>query len=129
MMKDFRKDGTLPLSPQALQQLRASFAAGSADDAATRGTIAAIYKETGMLIDPHTAVGVSVGRALPRKAGTTLVTLATAHPAKFPDVVKEATGIDPTLPSHLHGIMEREERSHIIENHMRDVQSFIEKHI
>ncbi len=114
------------LSPPALEKLRAQFAAGSADDAATLATIASVYKATGELLDPHTAVGVSVGRALHKDASGPLVTLATTHPAKFPDAVTKATGVHPRLPPHLGDLMTRTERGHDIANDVKAVKSFIE---
>ena len=72
-------------------------------------TIRSVYREHGIVIDPHTAVGWEVGRRL-RQPGETLVTMAPAHPAKFGDVVRSAVGFDPPLPDELADLMDQEER-------------------
>ena len=60
-----------------------------------------------MVIDPHTAVGVAVAERLRGDRGTPMVTLATAHPAKFPDAVERAIGVRPALPDRLADLDER----------------------
>jgi threonine synthase len=69
-------------------------------------------EEAGQVIDPHTAIGLAAARrtvaAVP--PGTPIVTLATAHPAKFRDAVERATGARPTLPARVGDLFEREER-------------------
>jgi threonine synthase len=126
MMQDFRSNGTFALSPQALSQLRGTFAAGRADDAKTLATIATVYKETGELLDPHTAVAVAVARA--QKHTGAMVTLATAHPAKFPDAVTKASGVHPKLPPHLADLFERKERMSTVPNDSTAIKQFIENH-
>ena len=126
MMDRFRKDKKLTLSPAALRKLRAQFAAGKADDKQTLATIAKVHEQCGELLDPHTAVGVAVGRAA-HKGDEPLVTLATAHPAKFPDAVKKATGLHPALPEHLGHLMKAKEKSVAIANDVEKVKAFIEK--
>ena len=73
--------------------------------------MARAWRESGVLIDPHTAVGVHAARAaLARDPATPVIALATAHPAKFPDAVEDATGVRPALPPHLADLMRRPER-------------------
>lgn len=127
MMQSFRKDGSFALAPQALNTLRSLFAAGRADDDATLKTIADVYAQTGELLDPHTAVGVAVARQ--QKVSGPMVTLATAHPAKFPDAVKKASGIHPALPPHLADLHTRTERSSNVANDTKAIKQFIEKNI
>ena len=77
----------------------------------TLGEIARHYKATGALIDPHTAVG-RAGAIRLREAGALsgkIVTLSTAHPAKFPDAVEQATGQTPALPNSYADLFERRE--------------------
>ena len=78
-----------------------------------------------MLIDPHTAVGVEAARrhSVP---GIPTVTLATAHPAKFPDAVEQATGVRPPLPAHLADLLERPERTSLLPNDLAAVERFVE---
>lgn len=128
MMQDFRRSGTLALSPDALTKLRAQFSAGAADDERTKQTIAEIHRSTGEIIDPHTAVGVAAGRDCWQNHAHPLVTLATAHPAKFPDAVIAACGVHPQLPPHLSDLMQRHERFDVIENSDAAVRDYIIAH-
>jgi threonine synthase len=76
-----------------------------------------------MLIDPHTATGTVVARRL---AGSRpVVTLATAHPAKFPDAVRQATGVHPELPEALSDLFDRPERVTRVANDLGAIQALI----
>jgi len=106
-MDNFRASKTLKLTQAQHADFTAVFAAHSVSDPNTIATIRRTYAETGYLLDPHTAVGVATTEAL-KPTGIT-VTIATAHPAKFPDAVKEATGLTPPLPLHLADLYDRKE--------------------
>ena len=93
-------------------------------EAETLAMIATIRAETGQVICPHTAVGVAVARDHIRP-GVPMVTLATAHPAKFPDAVEQAVGIRPALPPHMADIFQRAERITRIENDADRLKSLI----
>jgi threonine synthase len=68
------------------------------------------WEECGEMIDPHTACGLHAARAAGIEASIPVVTLATAHAAKFPDAVERATGQRPGLPTRVGDLFEREER-------------------
>lgn len=106
-MTNFRATKSLKLTPAQHADFTALFAGHAVDDAGTLAQIKQTYAESGYLLDPHTAVGVATTEGL-NPAGTT-ITLATAHPAKFPDAVRQATGITPPLPAHLADLYERKE--------------------
>jgi threonine synthase len=91
-----------------LEKLRARYSAFASDDAETRAAIAAVYKATGRIIDPHTAVGVAAAMKMD-KAPSPVVVLSTAHPAKFPDAVTAAIGNAPEVPPRLAGLEQRAE--------------------
>ena len=80
------------------------------DDDETRAVIAEHHERAGVLLDPHTAVGVGAVDRVSGLPDAPVVCLATAHPAKFPDAVESATGIRPPLPAHYADLFEREER-------------------
>ncbi len=125
----FRRDGTLPADDQAWQAATKSFAGHRVDDAGTLDEIAATYKRTGMLIDPHTAVAVAAARAgLAQGGEAPMVALATAHPAKFADAVERATGVRPPLPAALGEIMGKRERVTVLPNDIAAVARFIREH-
>jgi threonine synthase len=81
--------------------LRRDVRAVSTDDADTRACIAEVHERTGYVMDPHTAVAWSAMRRVGANEGGPVVVLSTAHPAKFPDVVEQATGVAPELPEAL----------------------------
>jgi threonine synthase len=123
----FRRDGALPADDQAWQGAAKLFTGRRVDDAGTLAEIANTYRRTGMLIDPHTAIGVAAARALRGEdAGEgPVVALATAHPAKFGDAVERATGVRPELPPALATIMDRPERAPLLPNDIAAVSRFI----
>ena len=122
-MAEFRQVKSLTLSPAQHADLRHLFAAHTVDDAMTLETIARVYRDCGYLLDPHSAVGVAAAEAIAADGVT--VTLATAHPAKFPDAVKEAAGINPALPPHLADLFTREERSTPMANDAATLKQWI----
>jgi threonine synthase len=124
LMDRLRTDGVFEIAPGALAAIRADFAAGTADETETAQTIAATYAETGFLPDPHTAVGLAVAAHF-AEPGVPMVTLATAHPAKFPEAVIAAAGVAPELPGALAGILDREERYAALANDRRAVEDYI----
>jgi threonine synthase len=124
LMNGLQQAGHFTIPPTAIAAIREGFAAGRADEAATSATIAGTFREAGYLLDPHTAVGVAVGNGL-ELGDAPVVTLATAHPAKFPAAVKAATGIEPPLPPWLSDLYDRPERYDILANDQGAVEQFI----
>jgi threonine synthase len=123
----FRRDGVLPADDQAWHTAAKSFAGYRVDDAGTLAEIGDIYRRTGMLIDPHTAVAVAAAREAiaDDESETPVIALGTAHPAKFADAVERATGIRPTLPLALAEIMEKPEQATVLPNDIAIVSRFI----
>ncbi|MFO1075651.1 MAG: threonine synthase [Geminicoccaceae bacterium] len=101
------------------------FAGGSADQAEVARTIARTLEATGDLVDPHTGVGLAVAARQELPPGLPLVTLATAHPAKFPEAVEAACGVAPRLPQRYAGLMSAPERCRPVVNDLAAVQSII----
>ena len=115
LLARFRADGTVSVDDPVLAALRSEFDCGRLDDESAARVIREVWHRSGLLLDPHTAVGVGVAEAL-ADAGpladpdVPVVCLATAHPAKFPDAVEAATGMRPQLPDRLADLFERSER-------------------
>ncbi len=128
-LQRFRASGRLSIeADQRADAIDGVFAAARLDDDETIDVIRRTYASTGMLVDPHTAVGLGVAeRVLPSMSGV-MVTLATAHPAKFPDAVERATGIRPALPAHLADLMGRREHITELPNDLAAVQRYVEAH-
>ena len=129
MMERF-KTQPLTLSDQALSTARELFSSHRVDDAATCRTIEEVYSSSEYLLDPHTAIGLNAARACWRNKSTPMVTLATAHPAKFPAAIKQAgVPIAPQLPRHLQDLLERPERFDVVPNELAAMQAFVARHV
>ena len=126
-MESLKQSSAFDIEEKALKAIRKDFRAGRASEKQVAATIRDTLKETGYLLDPHSAIGVFVA-ARHEKPGAPMVTLATAHPAKFPAAVKSASGIDPALPTWLADLMQREERFDVLDAKLDAVEDFIGKH-
>ena len=132
-LAEFRKTGRLAPGTARWKKALQLFDGARADDDATLAEIARIHRETGELVDPHTAVGVAAARGMIESgamgdADTPVIALATAHPAKFPDAVEKATGIRPPLPANLADLYEREEHVSVLPNDLSQVRDFVRAH-
>jgi threonine synthase len=126
LLARFAADKALRVSDNALGFARELFDAARVDEDETAATMAEVLRATAQLVDPHTAVGIRAGRACRLDPKVPLVTLATAHPAKFPDAVERATGVRPGLPPHLADLLERPERCTILPNDLAAVRRHIQ---
>ena len=124
----FRASGSFRLDPVLHAALADGWAGARFDDGTVRDCIATEADRSGVLLDPHSAVGVLAARACRRDPSVPMVALATAHPAKFPDAVADATGIRPPLPERLADLHERPERLTRLPNDLAVVQEFVEAH-
>jgi threonine synthase len=123
-LEGFRTTGAISFGPQELQAISGDFTSCSVDKEETIATIRDFHRQTGYLLDPHTAVGLCAGlRTAPRELP--LICLATAHPAKFSQAVHLAVGFDPERPPSLIGIEQRQERCHLIAADPEKIKEFI----
>ena len=104
------------------------FDSSSVDDNVTCQVISELFNNNSVLVDPHTAVGVKSGRDCLENSRSPIVTLATAHPAKFSEAIQAAGLNKPELPEHLRDLFDREERYTILPNDLCAVTDFIRKH-
>lgn len=124
--------GGFVIEPTALARLRGVFASGVALEEQVRQTILDVYRNTGQIICPHSAVGVKVAEEYiqcSQSARVPMITLATAHPAKFPDVVSKVTNVLPALPAHMADLSKRAERINRQPNDLAALQAFIRERI
>ncbi|MDO9490032.1 MAG: threonine synthase, partial [Sphingomonadaceae bacterium] len=77
------------------------------------------------LVDPHTAIGLAAARAVDLPVDVPVVTLATAHPAKFRDAVERASGQRPSMPARAQGLFDREERYATLPAELGAVEAYI----
>ncbi len=127
LMHRLNQSRTFEIAPEPLAQIRMDFAAGTADEAEGAAILREIHAMTGRLPDPHTAIALAVSRRFVDPA-VPMVTLATAHPAKFPDAVAAATGVRPELPEALAGIVNKPERYATLANDARSIEDYIAAH-
>jgi len=126
LMDELKTAGGFQISQGAWQRLREMFVSGRASEDETLATIRAVHATTGQMLCPHTAVGVKVATEHLTHA-TPMITLATAHPAKFPDAVERATGIRPALPNRMADLYERPERVTHVANDLAAIEALIEE--
>jgi threonine synthase len=127
IMTGFRSAGSFRTSENEMAELSGLFSAYRADDEATSAMIRSIHGRTGEVIDPHTAAGLHALAEFRASHDDTLplVSLACAHPAKFPDAVRAAIGVDPALPSHLADLYERKERMTVLDNDLEIIKAHV----
>ncbi|KGJ01748.1 threonine synthase [Paracoccus sphaerophysae] len=123
-LMDELKSGGFTISQGAREHLAGIFDSGRVSEPETLATIARVRAETGEIVCPHTAVGIKVADEH-RQAGTPMITLATAHPAKFPDAVEQAVGLRPPLPPHMARLFDLPERVTRVENDNAALKSLI----
>ena len=128
LMRQLVEHRAFRIGGDAAATVQSLFHAGRCSEAETLETIAVVYRETGIVIDPHTAVGVAVAERLRGSRETPMVTLATAHPAKFPDAVERAIGVRPVLPDRVADLYERDERCTSLPNDLSSVMEHIREH-
>ena len=126
MMAELRSGG-FAIPQGILGALRDGFASGRVSEEETLATIARLHATTGELLCPHSAVGVSVAEA--HLSAVPMVTLATAHPAKFPDAVERATGQRPPLPARMADLFDRPERVTRVPDDLAALQDIIRERI
>ena len=123
------QSGGFDIPAGALAKIRADFDARAVGEAETQAEIARTHRETGYVLDPHTATGVHAARArLQVDPSTPVVALATAHPAKFPAAIERAIGLRVDLPPRLAPIMTAKERFARLDNDAESVKRFIVDH-
>ncbi|HEX5795618.1 MAG TPA: threonine synthase, partial [Geminicoccaceae bacterium] len=127
LMAEFRGRGRLAVTEDALGRARELFDAARVEEHEVAATMAQVLRTTGQLIDPHSAIGVAAGRRCRPDRAVPLVALATAHPAKFPDAVRAATGLVPALPQRLADLHQRTERCTRVANDLATVRRRIEQ--
>ena len=128
-MERFRAEGRMPVPDAAWREATKLFRGFGLDDAGTLAEIRHLWTTAGYLADPHTAVGTAAARAhMPEDPAIPVVVAATAHPAKFPDAVEQATGLRPPLPPRMADLYQREERYSVMPADLAQVEGFVRAH-
>ena len=124
-MTSFRDTGRYSVDAAGLTDVNSLFEGAKLNDTETTTAIKHFHQSAGELLDPHSAIGAWVARGKPRETGVPVISLGTAHPAKFPQAVQQATGVTPTLPKRLGDLYDRPERCTVLPNDVSAVQNFI----
>ena len=131
MMEDFAETGNFGVSGDVLSRAHDLFSGFRLDDDGIINEIRTTHQSHGMVLDPHSAVGVAAARDAIDKgiipADMPVVSLACAHPAKFPDAVARATGVSPQLPNHLSDLMTRPERMARVSRKTADIADLVDR--
>lgn len=129
LMSSLKQSGSFTVPDEALTAMRAEFSAARASEDVVATTMKRVLGEQGYLLDPHTAVGVAVAHHVADEENldpsVPIITLATAHPAKFPAAVEASTGVTPSLPPHLADLMDRQEHMEKLPNDQGAVEAFV----
>ena len=123
-MKWFEQMGKMVLSPD-MRKKSALLSSARADADQMSAAMRWAYGAADQIIDPHTAIALHAARASGIKPETPVVTLATAHPAKFPDAVENATGVRPALPARVSHLFDREERFDVLPGTYDAVRDYV----
>ncbi|MCC6864357.1 MAG: threonine synthase [Rhodobacteraceae bacterium] len=126
LMKELNAGG-FTIKREALEILRGIFISGSCSEVETLATIRHVFAVTGHILCPHSAVGVKVAEE--HLGGVPMITLATAHPAKFPDAVEKAIGVRSELPSRMGDLFDRPERVTWVKNDSAALQAVVRERI
>jgi threonine synthase len=129
LMAALKDEGGFALRQDMLAGLRAGFASGRCDDDRAGAIIALTLAQTGQVIDTHTAVGLAAAQDNRGDPATPMVTLGTAHAAKFPDAVQAACGVRPALPPRMADLYDRTERVTIVPADLAAVQAAVRERI
>ncbi len=127
LMNNLSQSGGFSVPNEALDYIRQSFLANSAKQSEVNNTIADCLSRSNYLCDPHTGVAINVARKLKNNQHQ-MISLATAHPAKFPDAVQQASNIHAKLPDYLSDLLERPEKIQILDNDSKIVKDYIISH-
>jgi threonine synthase len=114
LMRRFREDGVFSVPADRLDVARNTFIAARCNDEETKQVIRHVWQESGLIVDPHTAIGIAAARCAALPADVPVAAIATAHPAKFPEAVEAAIGIRPSLPARLADLPNRPEQYEVL---------------
>ena len=128
LLEAFREKGSVAIDGALHASLASGWSGARFDDDQVLACIAAEADRSGVVLDPHSAVGVLAARECRRDPAVPMVALATAHPAKFPDAVEKATGVRTALPERLGDLLTRPERMTHLPNDLAGVEAFVEEH-
>ncbi len=127
-MEELKERGRITFSEADISRVSKDFVSERVSQDETLETIREFYQETGYILDPHTAVGVRASLKFLKRDGIRVVSLATAHPSKFPEAVKRAIGREPDTPERLRSLFSRKKRMIVLPASVEKVKEYVEKY-
>ncbi|QJU56650.1 threonine synthase [Sphingomonas sp. AP4-R1] len=124
-MRGFEETKRLAIPQAMIGQASELFTSARIDPDSMALAMRGAWENSGQLLDPHTAIGLAAAHAADLPADVPIVTLATAHPAKFPDAVERGTGQRPQLPARIGDLFDREERYETLPAELEAVEAYI----
>ncbi len=129
LMTALKEEGAFTLSQGALGKLKDEFDSGRCSEEETSKAIEIAFQDVNEVLCPHSAIGVHVANSIPRDETVPMITLATAHPAKFPAAVEAACGVHPELPARMADLFDRDERMTKVGNDLSAVEALIRERV
>jgi threonine synthase len=123
LMKSLKDKGSFKLSIEEINEIKKDFKAEKISDSETLSIIQEVYKKEKFIIDPHTATAFGAINKI--RELKDIVALGTAHPYKFLETVKKATGENVEAPHQLEKFMDKEEKFDIIDNNNEKIKKYI----
>ncbi len=123
LMDNLKNEGRYSLNRNEIYNIKNNFSASTISDRLTKEILKKIYNENQVLIDPHTATAFKAAEL--NSTGEEIIVLGTAHPCKFSETVKEATGVEPKIPENIKNILNKEENYDTIDNNINLVKKYI----
>ena len=124
LMTQFAMEGRMEIPRDAKGQVDLEIVAGASDTKRTLGTIKRYHEKFKYLLDPHTAAGVYVAEQY-NELDEPMICLATAHPAKFPDAIEDATGEDLAHHPMLDALKNAKTRCEVVENSVEAIKTYL----
>ncbi len=128
LMQDFEFKGALKVDKDVLTKIKETFSSYTINDQETKNTIHQFYQKTSETLDPHTAVAVLASQKFMQSSDYEkeyIISIATAHPAKFPEAIVQAGLGQPSLPIFLKDLLDKEERMDILDKDLETIKTFI----
>ena len=126
-MNDIKEKGKYIIDQEKLDKINTNFLSSKMSEDEILKTIELVYKKFDVVLDPHSAIGYGAFDKV-NISGNNIV-LATAHPCKFPDAIKNAINLNAELPKELIYILNEKENYKIIENNIDEVKKYIKERI
>ncbi len=126
-MKDIKEKGKYTINQSKLDKINLDFLSSKLSEEEIFKTIKSVYEKFDIVLDPHSAIGYGAFDKVNLKGNN--IVLATAHPCKFPDAIKQSINLKPDLPDELKFILDEKENYDIVDNDLNKVKNHIKERI